>query len=112
MPRPKSRATLDADTCRLICPIAAGMIGVCLTGIGLLQVVVSVSRRATLADDLLSLDALLFLIALLSSYFALRLNSAQRLQRLERIADAAFISAMVLMSIACFVITYAISAHI
>ena len=103
-----SSAELDERTCRLICPIAAAMVGVCLTGIGILQVTVSVARRTTFADDLLSLDALLFLTAMLSSYFALRLNSSRRLHRLEQIADASFIAGMVLMTMACFVITYAV----
>lgn len=105
---PITRAELDERTCRLICPIAAAMVGVCLTGIGILQVTISVARRTTLADDLLSLDALLFLTAMLSSYFALRLNSSRRLHRLEQLADTSFIAGMVLMTIACFVITYAV----
>ena len=84
------------------------MVGVCLTGIGILQVTVRLARRTTLADDLLSLDALLFLTAMLSSYFALRLNSSRRLHSLEQTADASFIAGMVLMTIACFVITYAV----
>lgn len=108
VPLPISRSELDERTCRLICPIAAAMVGVCLTGIGILQVTVSVVRRTTLADDLLSLDALLFLTAMLSSYFALRLNSSRRLHRLEQLADVSFIGAMLLMTIACFVITYAV----
>jgi hypothetical protein len=84
------------------------MVGVCLTGIGILQVAVSVARRSTLADDLLAIDALLFLTAMLSSYFALRLQSPQRLHRLEQLADKSFIAAMILMTGACFVITYAL----
>ena len=91
----------------MICPVAAAMVGVCLTGIGLLRVVASVRGRETIA--LLSLDALLFLAATLASYIALRVQSHQRLHGLERIADAAFIAAMVLLTLACFVITYAIS---
>ncbi|PZU57660.1 MAG: hypothetical protein DI547_13405 [Sphingobium sp.] len=109
MPILSSNARLDERTCRLICPIAAAMVGVCLTGIGILRVVISVERHPTLADDMLSVDALLFLIALLSSYFALRLDSEKRLHRLEQIADATFIAAMVLMTAACFVITYALN---
>ena len=112
MPIFRSSERLDERLCRLICPIAAAMVGVCLTGIGILQVVVSVDQRATFADDMLSADALLFLIALLSSYFALRLKSAKRLHRLEQIADASFIVAMILMTAACFVITYALSAQL
>ena len=108
MPLFSSAAELDESNCRLICPIAAAMVGVCLTGIGILQVAVSVARRSTLADDLLAIDALFFLTAMLSSYFALRLQSAQRLHRLEQLADKSFIAAMILMTGACFVITYAL----
>lgn len=104
-----SNAELDEQTCRLICPIAAAMVGVCLTGIGLMRVVISVNNRASLIDDILSFDALLFLVAMLSSYFALRLEGNRRLHRLEQLADASFILAMVLMTVACFVITYAVN---
>jgi hypothetical protein len=105
--RRTSAALLDERICRLICPIAAAMVGVCLTGIGLLHVVSAVKRRGNLGDDLLSIDALLFLLATLSSYFALRAPTA-RLHGLERIADVSFIAAMVLLTAACFVITYAV----
>jgi hypothetical protein len=105
----RTRAMLDERTCRLICPIAAAMVGVCLTGISLLRVVVAVRGHDTIADDLLATDAVLFLLATLTSYFALRVQSYVRLQWLERIADGAFIAAMLLLTIACFVITYALS---
>lgn len=105
----RTRAVLDEQTCRLICPIAAAMIGVCLTGIGLLRVAVLVHGRGTAADDILAADAVLFLIATLASYFALRVPSQSRLHWLERVADVAFIVAMLLQTIACFVITYALN---
>lgn len=108
--RTRAGARLDQRTCRMICPIASGMVGVCLTGIGLLHVIVAVRRSGTMADDMLSIDATLFLIATLASYFALRGGSERRLHGLERIADAAFIVAMVLLTAACFIITYTISA--
>jgi hypothetical protein len=101
-------APLDAQTCRLICPIASGMVGVCMTGIGLLRVAFAMHGRQTLADDLLSIDALAFLLATLSSYFALRVQSQARLHWLERVADVAFIIAMLMLTIACFVITYSL----
>ena len=102
----RSEAVLDERTCRLICPVAAGMVGVCLTGIGLLHLSMSLGGRQTVADDLLSGDALIFLIATLTSYFALRVQSEVRLYRLERIADASFIVAMLTLTAACFIITY------
>ncbi len=104
-----ARTALDERTCRLICPIAAGMVGVCLTGIGLLHVTVTFRARQTIADDLLSVDALIFLIATLSSYFALRVQGTARLHWLERIADKTFIAAMLLLTAACFIITYSLN---
>ena len=102
---------LDERTCRLICPIAAAMVGVCLTGIGLLRVGITVGRRASFADDLLAIDSLLFLVATLASYLSLRAPGERRhLHRLEQVADATFILAMLLLTAACFVITYALSA--
>lgn len=101
-------AALDERTCLLICPIASGMVGVCMTGIGLLHVAMVVNGDETIADDLLSVDALLFLLASLSSYFALRVQSKVRLHWLERAADATFIIAMSLLTVACFVITYSL----
>jgi hypothetical protein len=105
----RHQSILDEQTCRLICPIAAGMVGVCLTGIGLLRVAIIVHGRETIADDLLSFDAVMFLLATLSSYFALRVQSRIRLHWMERVADFSFIVAMLTLTAACFVITYALS---
>lgn len=106
MPVSRSTAALDRRTCELICPIAAAMVGVCLTAIGILQVVMSVHRTSTAVDDVLSADALLFLAATLASYFALRVQGVTRLHWMEWIADKAFILAMIMLTGACFVITY------
>jgi hypothetical protein len=105
-----SRAVLDERICRLICPIASAMVGVCLTGIGLLHLGVAIGRRASSADDLLAVDSLLFLVATLTSYVALRGGASRRLHLMEQFADASFITAMLLLTAACFVITYALSA--
>lgn len=82
------------------------MVGVCLTGIGLLRVSMTMSKSGTIADDLLAFDAILFLIATLSAYFALRVETEARLHHLERLADVAFILAMVMLTTVCFIITY------
>ncbi|WP_445191662.1 hypothetical protein ACT009_13945 [Sphingomonas sp. Tas61C01] len=104
------RARLDERICRMICPIASGMVGVCLTGIGLLHLGVVAGRRGSFADDMLAIDALLFLVATLASYLSLRSLDQRRLHGMERIADATFIVAMLVLTAACFVITYAMSA--
>ena len=77
------------------------MVGVCLTVIGLIRVVITLGKADTIADDLLALDALLFLISCLLSYSALRSRSFRRMHRIERAADVVFIIAMIGMTTIC-----------
>ncbi len=101
---------LDSETPSHICAISAGMVGVCLTTISLIRVVITINKIDTLADDILSLDAIIFLFATLTSYCALRTQSLRRLHKMERLADIAFIAGICLMVVACFFITYFIRA--
>jgi hypothetical protein len=110
MHQTQDRAHLEAELCQHIFAVSAGMVGVCLTVIGLLRVVISIRRADTIADDILAVNAILFLTACLSSYWALRTRNSRRMHSLERFADAVFIVAMVVMAFACLFITYAITA--
>jgi hypothetical protein len=100
---------LEEDVSIHIFTVSAAMVGVCLTVIGLIRVVVTVGKINTVADDLLALDALLFLTACLLAYAALRTRSSVRMHRVEIVADRIFIAAMVLMTAICGVITYSVS---
>lgn len=88
------------------------MVGVCLTVIGLIRVVITVGRVDTLADDLLAADALLFVLSCFTAYWALRARPKQRMRRLERVADSIFLLAMVLMTVICGYITFAIATPV
>jgi len=77
--------------------------------IGLIRVVISLGRADTLADDFLASDALLFLTSCLLSYAALRARSFRRRHLIERTADVVFITAMMVMTVICGFITYAMS---
>ena len=90
--------------------VSAAMVGVCLTVIGLTRVVFTLGKVNTIADDLLALDALLFLSSCLLAYTALRTRSSVRMHRVERLADRIFIVAMMLMTAICAIITFSISA--
>lgn len=107
MPDPDER--LEEDISIHIFTVASAMVGVCLTVIGLIRVVITLGKADTIADDLLAADAFLFLIASLVSYSALRTRSKRRMHKRERIADAIFIIAMVVMVLICGFITYAIT---
>jgi hypothetical protein len=100
---------LEQDICIHIFTVSSAMVGVCLTVIGLIRVVISLGRIDTLADDLLALDAFLFLLASLLSYRALRTRNKRRMHRVERVADVLFTVAMILMTAVCALITYAIT---
>src|SRR6476469_2405169 len=100
---------LEQDISIHIFTVSSAMVCVCLTVIGLIRVVITIGRADTLADDFLAGDALLFLVSCLLSYWALRSRSVRRMHRLEKIADAIFIFAMIGMVIICALITYTIS---
>lgn len=85
------------------------MVGVCLTVIGLIRVVIVLRKADTIADDLLAIDSILFLLACLCSYWALRRRSSRRMLRLEKIADTLFITALLLMVGICGYIVYALA---
>ena len=103
------RTPLEADVCVHLFSVSAAMVGVCLTVIGLVRIVITVDKSDTFADDLLAGDAILFLIACLCSYWALRTRNTKRMHKVERIADYTFITALILMVVICVFIAFAIS---
>ena len=109
MPQTTPDNHLEEDISIHIFTVSSAMVGVCLTVIGLIRVVITLGKADTVADDLLAVDAFLFLLASLLSYSALRTRSKHRMHRRERIADGIFILAMILMVIICAFITYAIT---
>lgn len=103
-------SSLADDVCIHIFTVSAGMVGVCLTVIGLIRIVISIRKVDTLADDLLAGNAVLFLVACLTAYAALRTRDRVRMARLEHAADAIFLVAMTVMVVACLFITFSIAA--
>ena len=89
--------------------VSSAMVGVCLTVIGLIRVVITLGKADTITDDFLAGDALLFLVSCLLSYWALRSRGQRRMHRIESVADAIFIIAMIGMVAICALITYTVS---
>lgn len=100
--------TLEDDISIHIFTASAALVGVCLTVIGLIRVVVATINVDTIADNLLAVDALLFLASCLLAYWALRTRSRRRMYRVERLADAIFIAGLLLMTGVCGIIAYAL----
>ena len=75
--------------------VSAGLVGVCLTVIGLFRVVVISQHADSVADNMLAFNALIFLIACFFAYLSLRKPTGSR--RYERVADIAFLGGLAMM---------------
>lgn len=91
------------DVSQHILPVAATMVGVCMTVITVMQIAPK-SRLTTFADDLLAIDSLLFLISTLLSYWTIRPKESS--QRLELWADRFFLIGMIFMVIISFLVAF------
>lgn len=107
--RDKQRAELDEDICVHIFGISAGMLGVCMTVVGVLNVVTALRRVDTIADDLLSVDAMIYLLSCLVAYWALRTKHVSRNKVLERVADGLFLFGLVISAVATAIIAWALA---
>ena len=86
--------------------VSSAMVGVCLTLMGLVRLIASVSPIQTLADELLTIVAGIFLISCLAAYLAVRTRRATMRLRYERVADWAFISGMIAIVAAGAVVAF------
>lgn len=98
-PQPTTR---ERELSSHIFGVSAGLVGVCLTVVGIFNF----ARRpgepqGGIADNLVAIDAIVFLLACLFAYLALRASDERGWRRLERYADVLFlvgISAMVVIA--------------
>ncbi|HOW36445.1 MAG TPA: hypothetical protein PL155_08550 [Candidatus Omnitrophota bacterium] len=84
--------------------VSAALVGVCLTVIGIFNIVTSLKRMETFLDEMTAVDAVLFMLACIFSYMAIRTRERQPRLRLEKIADSVFLSALFLMATTCVLI--------
>ena len=98
----------DYELAMHIFTVSSGMVGVCLTGVGLMRVVSTLDSLTHIGDDLIAIDALLFLVACLLAFFSFRLRDARRRRTVRIAADAVFLIALGLMVAVCCVITYVV----
>ena len=71
--------------------VSAGMVGVCLTVISLINVGSAIKKVNSMGDDLTALDALVFIFSCYLSYVAMKTKDRKRRFLLERITDRVFL---------------------
>lgn len=86
--------------------VSAGLVGVCLTVIGIFRAIGELKSFSTLGDNILAINALIFLASCIFAYSSLRSRSENKRHKLERIADILFIFGLSLMAVVCAIIAY------
>ena len=88
--------------------VSAGMVGVCLTAIGLLRLVAAQTKVQTLGDDLLAVDAIIFVACAFLAFWSFKTKTMRTRRRLRLAVDVLFLSGLAGMAAICAVIAYAI----
>ena len=86
--------------------VSAALVGVCLTVIGIFRAVGELRGFTTFGDNVLAIDALIFLTSCIFAYSSLRSRNRHRKHKLEKIADILFICGLSLMAVVCTIIAY------
>jgi divalent metal cation (Fe/Co/Zn/Cd) transporter len=86
--------------------VSAALVGVCLTVIGIFRLVSRSAHVDSVADNLLAIDALIFLVACLLSYLGLRARSSSHRHGFERAADVAFLAGLTMMVVVGALVAY------
>lgn len=87
---------------------SAALVGVCLTVISIVGQITRGSFVHRIEDDLLAVNAMVFLTSCLLSYGALRVRRHRRMHRLETAADIVFIIGLCGLVLACALIVWTV----
>ncbi len=88
--------------------VSSGMLGVCLTAIGLIGIVKSLSKLELLIDDLLAVDALLFVVVAVLSFLGMRTDLRKRWRGFGLTLDVFFCLGLVIMAAAAGLLAWVV----
>ncbi|WP_428303957.1 hypothetical protein [Lacipirellula sp.] len=84
-----------------IISVSAGMLGVCLTAIGLIGVIKATAEIETLCDEVLAATSFVYLGAAIISFIALRTPLRKRAIGMTLVVDVLFCVGLILTAVAC-----------
>lgn len=108
MTAPHEKEIRDHELTMHVFTVSAGMVGVCLTAIGLLRLIASQTQVQTVGDDLLAIDALVFVSCSCLAFWSFKTRRPVLQRRLRVVVDSLFLFGLVAMAAICSVIAYAI----
>jgi len=86
--------------------VSAGMVGVCLTSIGILRLLAAQQSTQTICDNLLAIDALIFVLSCGLAFWFIRTSQPRMRRRLRYAMDFLFLAGLVGMTAICAMIAY------
>lgn len=102
------KATWVREELLQLLSLSGTLAGLSITGVAVFRAMNRESMSATIADDLLALSALLFLVCLYVIFFGLRTEREALARVLERAADILFLLALTIMVASGFIMVYSV----
>jgi hypothetical protein len=85
---------------------SVGMLGVCITVIGIIHIIARLHQVKPLADTIVAFDAILFLITCYMSYTAIKTKNRKLRLTLEKVTDFIFLLALSIIAVICLLFVY------
>ena len=92
---------MERDIYIHISEVSVAMIGVCLTGVSIMQVGQDIDEVNTFIDDILAIDSFIFLTSFILAYWLIRvtMKGNRYIRKVSKITNTIFLIGMVLMAI-------------
>lgn len=84
------------------------LLGLCLTIISVVRGGSPGGRLDTIVDDILAVDALIFLVACFLSYAGMRSKHLRPMHKVESVADGAFLLGLAGLGLACVLLAWTV----
>jgi hypothetical protein len=101
-----ARVARDRDVLLRLLSVTASLAGLCIAALGFLEAADRTELDHSFADELIALDAFLFVGCVYLILWALRTGRAERAVKLARIVDIVFLFALTTLLIASAYIIY------
>ena len=88
--------------------VSSGMVGVCLTAIGLIGIIKSLNPVEMIVDDVLAIGALLFMLAAALSFVGMRSRLSLTWRSYARVLDLIFCCGLLLVVVAIVLLTWVV----
>ena len=95
--RPEYDPARDRDVLLRLLSVTASLAGLCIAALGFMEIGAPDADLRTLADEVIAIDAMLFVICVYLILWALRTTINARAKQLSRIIDIVFLFALTTM---------------